>query len=55
MKLCVHEYEKVSDKPVQDYFDYSGYHVGVFLCRCKKCGKKKERKFFADRQLGELL
>ena len=54
MKLCLHEYEKVSDKPTYDYFDYSGFHVGVFLCQCKKCGKEKERKFLADRQIGEL-
>lgn len=55
MKWCKHEYEKIEEKPNYDYFDYSGFHVGVFLCRCKKCGKKRERKFLASRQPGELL
>lgn len=55
MKRCSHIYEKLSDKPLYDYFDYSGFHVGVFICKCKKCGKKKERKFLADKQVGELF
>ena len=28
-----------------DYWDYSGIHVGVFKCQCKKCGKIRKKKF----------
>ena len=52
---CSHEYEKASNEPEYTYFDYSGYKVGVFCLRCKKCGKQKTKKFLADRQLGELV
>jgi hypothetical protein len=45
-EICVHEWEKAEDKPHYDYWDYSGYHVGVFKCRCKKCGKIKDRKYY---------
>lgn len=55
MKFCIHEYNKTSQIPIYTYFDYSGYYVGVFLCKCKKCGKEKKIKFLKDRQLGELI
>ena len=42
--LCLHEWAKI--KKLYDYWDYSGFHVGVFKCRCKKCGKEKNRKFY---------
>ncbi len=29
--LCVHEWYKTDDKPIYDYWDYSGLHVGVFF------------------------
>lgn len=44
--LCIHEWCKMTDKPIYDYWDYSGNHVGVFLCKCKKCGKERKKKFF---------
>ena len=47
MNKCLflnHEWEKV--KLIIEYFDYSGYKVGVFQCKCKNCGKTKNRKFY---------
>jgi hypothetical protein len=52
---CQHEFVRTSEKPEYTYFDYSGYEVGVFCLRCSKCGKRKYRKFLADKQIGELL
>ena len=45
-EICIHEWEKAEDKPHEDYWDYSGHHVGVFKCRCKKCGAEKNRKYY---------
>ena len=42
--FCFHEWEKL--RFLHDYFDYSGFRVGVFECKCKKCGKIKRRKFY---------
>ena len=42
--LCLHEWAKT--KKLYDYWDYSGFHVGVFKYKCKKCGKEKNRKFY---------
>ena len=42
--FCLHEYVRI--KELYDYWDYSGYHVHVFKCRCQKCGKVKNRKFY---------
>ena len=53
--FCKHDFIKLNEKPLYDYFDYYGWHVGVFKCKCKKCGKVRNRKFLADRQLGEIL
>lgn len=39
-----HNWQKV--KLVKEYYDYSGYRVGVFQCKCNNCGKIKNRKFY---------
>lgn len=44
-KFCHHEWKKLG-KPIREYIDYSGFRVGVFQCRCKKCGKEETRKFY---------
>lgn len=44
--FCIHEWHKTTDKPIYDYFDYSGYRVGVFLCKCNMCGKIRKKKFY---------
>ncbi|MFR1346920.1 MAG: hypothetical protein ACLSBC_12970 [[Clostridium] scindens] len=41
---CNHEFEKI--KLIREYYDYSGFRVGVFKCRCKKCGKECYKKYF---------
>lgn len=41
--FCDHNYEKI--KFVYDYYDYFGWHVSVFECKCTKCGKIKRKKF----------
>lgn len=43
-KLCIHKWKR-SNKLVHHYFDYSGFHVGVFECKCEKCGIKANKKF----------
>ena len=55
MKICIHDYVKTSNQPIRTYCDYSGFRIGVFKCKCVKCGKIKEKKFLADRQIGELF
>ena len=45
MRIHIHEWIKIEEKPFYDYWDYSGYHVGVFRCKCKKCGKLRNKKF----------
>ena len=42
--LCVHEWSP--EKEVGRYYDYSGFTVREFECRCKKCGKRKKRKYW---------
>ena len=44
--FCTHEWVKITKDPSYSYWDYSGFHVGVFLCICKRCGKKRKRKYF---------
>lgn len=44
--ICIHEWHKIHDKPIYDYWDYSGFHVGVFWCKCKLCGKLRKKKFY---------
>ena len=48
MKLCLHQYEKIELEPSSTYFDYTGFKVGVFKCRCSKCGKIKYKKFIKE-------
>ena len=45
MKFCAHKYEIIS-KPQHLKYDYSGVEVLTALCKCKICGKTKQRKFF---------
>ena len=42
--LCDHEW--ATEKEVDTYQDYSGFEVYVFECECKKCGKRKRRKYW---------
>lgn len=41
--FCIHEWIKLESKPHFTYWDYDGYHVGIFRCKCKKCGKIKNK------------
>lgn len=41
---CRHNWEKI--RLVRKYIDYSGFEVVVFECKCTKCGKIKEKKFW---------
>lgn len=50
---CEHEWEKI--KRTNDYYDYCGFHVAVILFKCRKCGRKEEKKFLYDKQPGELF
>ena len=44
--FCIHKWHRITDKPIYDYFDYSGFHVCVFLCKCSLCGKVRKKKFY---------
>lgn len=44
MIICTHEWERVEE--LRTYVDYSCYIVKVFQCRCRKCGKLKNKKFW---------
>lgn len=39
-----HDWRKI--KLLDEYYDYSGYRVGVFSCECEICGKRKKKKFY---------
>ena len=41
--LCVHEW--CPEKEVGRYYDFSGFTVREFECICRKCGKRKKRKY----------
>lgn len=43
--FCIHNYIKIEEQPHYTYYDYTGFKVGVFKCRCTKCGKISNRKF----------
>lgn len=43
--MCWHKWIKIERNPHKEYYDYSGFRVGVFRCYCTKCGKIKDRKF----------
>lgn len=42
--LCIHDWER--QVFIEEYYDYSGYRVTVIRCKCKKCGKVKNKKFW---------
>lgn len=44
--LCFHEFKKAEALPIRDYLDYYGFRVRIFRCKCKKCGKIKNKKFY---------
>ena len=44
--MCFHKWLKIEEKPHETYRDYSGFRVGIFKCRCSKCGKIKNKKFY---------
>lgn len=44
MTFCIHDWKR-TEEPKYSYIDYSGIRVFTAMCRCKKCGKKKKRKF----------
>lgn len=46
MLFCSHEWKKLTAKPFYDYYDYCGFHVGVFKCQCEKCGKIRKKKYY---------
>lgn len=47
--MCIfHDWVKIEKEPHEIYFDYSGNRVGIFRCRCKKCGKIRNKKFLSD-------
>lgn len=41
----MHKWVK-SSYPIRTYISYDGDRVGVFVCVCEKCGKKKFKKFY---------
>lgn len=43
--LCNHDWEKLG-YPIDTYIDYSGIRVYLIMCKCKKCRKRKVRKFY---------
>lgn len=53
MSFCFHEYERI-EKPKHQKWDYSGCEVLVAKCKCKKCGKIKEKQFIG-KQVGNLF
>ena len=44
--FCIHEWVKLEPNPHFTYWTYCGHHVGIFWCRCKKCGKIKKKKYY---------
>lgn len=48
MTNCIiHDYQKINENDEPKYILHyaSGYQLGVFACKCSKCGKKKDKKF----------
>lgn len=41
--IHIHEWEQI-EKPKHSHYDVSGVEVLTAICRCKICGKKKQRK-----------
>lgn len=42
-ELCKHEYVEIGRS---EYIDYSGYRVLRIEYKCKKCGRKKAKKYY---------
>lgn len=42
----IHKWEKLESEPHDIYYDYSGFKVGIFRCRCKICGVIRNMKFW---------
>lgn len=42
--FCIHEW--IRDSVYDSYYDYSGYQVVKYHCKCQKCGKMKIRKYY---------
>lgn len=53
MKFCIHDWKRI-EKAKHAYYDYGGMEVLTAMCMCKKCGKKKVRKF-AGKLVGQLF
>lgn len=41
---CEHKWNP--EVEIDSYYDYSGFKVRVFECKCSKCGKRKTRKYW---------
>ena len=48
--MCFHSWIR-SNRLVYDYFDYSGFHIGLFECKCEKCGKRANKKYLLPQGL----
>lgn len=44
MRFCIHDWKR-TEEPKPYYTDYSGIRAFIAMCQCRKCGKKKKRKF----------
>ena len=44
MIFHLHKYEQISD-PKHSHYDSCGIEVVTMLCKCRICGKTKEKKF----------
>lgn len=53
MKFCIHDWKRM-EEPKHSYCDYGGMEALKAMCVCKKCGKKKIRKF-AGKYVGQLF
>lgn len=53
MKICICDWKQI-EKSKHSYWDYSGMEVLTSMCQCKKCGKKKLKKF-AGKYAGQLF
>jgi len=53
--LCIHDWKRLKDEPEYDYFDDSGVKIGVFACKCVKCGKRMNRKYYKTSELSEYV
>lgn len=53
MKFYIHDWKRI-EEPKHSYYDYGGMEVLKAMCVCKKCGKKKVRKF-EGKLVGQLF